>query len=174
MNAVTMKSFNLIAKQKKSASLVRSILINKLSAISEAQGKEDLLKKALNGDKAGIRLLNSMAVDAATTEEKFFIAFTLSELAKKGLGETLEGLELLSVGSPNYYVRQRAIYGLVKLAKNGDTRALPALRSAFEGLGLEKSEVNIRILAAEGLKYLARQKDSSAQEALRKYGITWE
>lgn len=169
-----MKSFEVLQKQKKNAALVRSILESKLSSIPGAQGKEELVKRALRGEVVGIRLLNSLAVDAETTEEKFFLAFTLSELARKGLSETLEGLSLLSVSSSNYYVRQRAVYGLVKLAKKGDVRTLPALKTIFEGMGLEKSEVNIKILAVEGLKYLARQKDIQAQEVLKKHYLKWD
>lgn len=173
MSAVTIKSFDAIAKQKKSAVLVRSILEHKLTSIPGAEGKEEWVKKALKGDRAGIRLLNSLAVDAETTEAKFFLAFILSELARKGFSETLEGLELLSVNSPNYNVRQRAIFGLVKLARNGNAETFPSLRSAFEGLGLEREHINLKILAGEGLKVLAKQNDHRAQEVLKKYGLSW-
>jgi hypothetical protein len=173
MSAVTIKSFSIISKQKKGAALIRSILEHKLTAIPQVHGKEEWIKKALRGDKAGIRLLNSLAVDAETTEEKFFLAVALSELARKGFDETLEGLELLSVGSPNYYVRQRAVYGLVKLARNGNFLASPSLRSIFEGKGLERAEVNLKILAEEGLKVLAKKGDVRAQEVLDEHGFSW-
>jgi hypothetical protein len=167
----TSKSFGLILNKKNvNKKLINEILFEKLSGLRITVGKSELIKKALRGEKEGGDYLNLLATDPLILGEKrFFLTVALRILAEKGVKETVQGLTSIISDTGLYENQIQATLGLTKLARQG-------VNETFDGLNraIDTCPKNVKILAIEGLKLLAKQKHPFAQTKLKKLGIQWE